>query len=217
MRVKRYTALRRLARGALRRRGRARVLKRGYRRPRFRQPVHSFKRTYYERSAIRIDNTTPTYNGGYVFKLDQVPGYAELTALYDQYRIAKVVFEIIPQFNINALGVSGAPSLHTAIDYDDITAPPNLETLLEYGSYKQTRGTSIHKRILVPRTAAIAFQSATTVGYTLGRSRQWIDEQSPSVPHYGLKLFIQSTVTGGELTCFYDIKVTYYIGCKNVK
>lgn len=66
------------------------------------QPVQYFKRSTYQTNWVLNDTINNTFKS-LEFYLSSVPNHTEFTSLYDQYCIKKVVFTLIPKFNVNTL------------------------------------------------------------------------------------------------------------------
>lgn len=177
--------------------------------------VYNFKRTQYYTSAFTVTTAT-AYAQAWSFNLSLLPNATDFTNLYDQYMIKKVVFKIIPKHTQNEIN-SGLtsnddlPQIHSALDYDDQTNPTSIQQLCEYQSHKMTRGNKVHTRVIVPKIEL----GSTGVAANIPKAFQWIDCDSPTVDHRGIKVFIPQTVTAGT-QLFYDVMVTYYFSMKNV-
>lgn len=144
-----------------------------------------------------------------------LPNYTEFTNLYDMYRINKIVVKLIPKVSetgmvLGATNNSAGIQLHSAIDYDDSTAPTNIAQLCQYSTYKMTRGHNIHTRVFVPKCEMSAGGTANVAP----KAYQWLDTAHPDIPHFGMKLIIP-TITASTII-YYDYSVTAYISCKNV-
>ena len=101
--------------------------------------IHRFKRTY-NFGTISTAAATPTLTG-WNFSMNDMPGYTELTALFDYYKLTGVLFKMIPyqQTMSNSTGSVNnsfnAPIFY-AVDYSDDTAPGSAEAILEYNDHK---------------------------------------------------------------------------------
>lgn len=154
--------------------------------------VHYFKQTYFP-SATALSNTGGSYsasNGilqgptansdmGFSLKIlaSDIPQFASFAALFDAYKIAKVVVKFVPQTTQYTM-VSNPGStpvtttaqqqyLNTAIDLDDSSIPTSLQEIMEYETFLSTPAYKNHKRVFVPRMSQLAFKtSGTTVAYT---------------------------------------------------
>lgn len=164
---------------------------------------------------LTSDSATPIEVNHY-FSLDLLPSYTEYTALFDSYRIAKVSCMFIP---INS-GEPGAvatsaqvvPILVHALDFDDNTnigTPP-----YEYGSVKMTPMNKSFTRTFKPKPAVGVFTSTLVTGSSQPKTSPWIDAGSPSVRHYGIRLYI----TDPSASVYrYRMLVKYYIECKQTR
>lgn len=148
-----------------------------------------------------------------------VPGIAELTALFDQIRLDKVVVRIISQNDSSPI-LAGAQNfavgVSTAIDYNS-DQPITSTQLREYSSWKfnviEPGGVAEHKRTLKPM-----YQRAIT--YTGGAglngveaARGYIGSISGDISHYGLL----GNIAGGNQISSVLIFVEHYFSCKNQK
>lgn len=197
--------------------------------------IHPHKVTTYKAGQIALTSGGSTISTGIPFTLGDVPNAAEFVALYDVFKIQKVTISIIPQFNVQQVGGAGAtppvtgqsiyPGFHSCIDYNDITAPTTITDLVEYATYKNTRGGRTHTRTLKPKylIASMVGGSGTNVAEESGK---WLNTNSgtiaaptPSVvPHYGIKLLSDTvpTLTSPDVILF-DLKIVYYLIFKNTK
>lgn len=178
------------------------------------QRAYTYKRKAYSNSYVQGTTIADT-TGALTFFLAGVPNYTEFTALYDQYKITRVVCEFIPKNTPAELGNGTiAPSqFWTYPDFDDNTAPPNLATVLQRQAVVRTKNTQFHKRILCPRISKPVYQDGISFAYSPGKA--WIDCTNPSVPHYGLKYFMEKATNASSITA-YDLQITYYLAFRNV-
>lgn len=158
--------------------------------------------------------TAPANFGALSFKLADLPNYTEYTNLYDEYRIKAVKVMFLPTLNSNVeLETSGTssslttiPSLYTWIDNDDNTAPTAITQGQQFQSFK-CHGLldRMRQRSLVPECST-ALYSGTFTSYGQVKN-QWIDNNSPSVVHFGLKFGIINCSNNGA----FDVVLTYYL------
>jgi len=178
---------------------------------RARQLVHKFKRSVFYSGSFAGSTITDTF-GGIRFRLVDVPGSAEFTSLFDQYKITGVKVSFLPRGNVGEVGTNqGIVKFFTAIDYDDITALTSINDLLQYENAKTTRSTQDHSRFLRPKVAALAYQSS--VGNAYMPRTGWIDCNNTTVEHYGIKWALQQLPVGSQT---FDVKIDYYLSFKNV-
>lgn len=171
------------------------------------------------RTCTLISNAAYTSGGNFgalSFKLSDLPNYSEFTALYDEYRIKAVKIMFVPTMNVaTANATSGTtagfvpvPALYTWIDNDDNTAPTTITQGQQYQSFK-CHGLldRMRCRSVVPEVSTALYGSGgafTSYGQV---KNQWIDNNSPSVVHFGLKFGIINPANQGN----FDVVLTYYL------
>lgn len=164
-------------------------------------------------------------NTAYSFSLSDVPNANEFTGLYDQYMISsvKVVFRPLVnqlvggQPNMGTTAFVGYPAFHTVLDYDDAIAPGNLATMLQYQTLRMSNSNRTHTRVLRPKFSTKTFQS--TIIDAFRPATGFIDATYPTVPHYGMKVFMEApaVVAGTSSSCTYQVYATYTLKFKNVR
>lgn len=201
-----------------RRTTRPRRFKKVYRKPmakggRIRQPVQYFTRTTYSQGVFVIPPATGPAGGSLFFSLNQLLNPTDFTNLYDQYQIKAVKVSLIPRYTeASAVNSQNIGNFHSVLDYDDAAPPAALLPLLQYQNLKRTRTNQIHTRYLKPALANEVFNSGITTGYG-PKKNVWLDCNSDSVEHYGMKWFCDGSVAGVT----YDLSVKYYLAFKNVR
>lgn len=180
-----------------------------------RQPVHYFKRAFFASSAITVTGGATTF-GASEFDLATMPNFTEFTALYDQYKITAVKWQLLPRGNSAEIGLSSVQGLQgqvfTVLDYDDGNAPTSINQLTQYQNLKMTRNTVTHTRYLKPR---FNMEVANVVATAANAPRTgWIDVANDQVRHRGVKYAIQAPTNA---TYVYDLMITYYMAFKNVR
>jgi len=152
------------------------------------------------------------------FRLDDLPDYTEFTNLFDQYALIGVQVNITPRkinASVSTASNIGPNMLYVAYDASDITLPASLAVLREYQTVKEFSDTTMTNRKWVkscsPRIAVAAYAGAFS-GYS-APPMTWIDTQSPTVQHYGLKMGIPAGYTAGTVN-FYDMDFIYHIACR---
>lgn len=177
-----------------------------------RQPIHYFKRTAFYSSYVQ-GSTLSTNAYGLIGQLTQVPGYTDFTALFDQYRIMAMKIRLSPRANSAEVGTNqGLIKMWSAVDYDDNTPITNISDMLQRPYVKQTKSSQEHVRYFKPR---VNVPTPGIVNVIPGQSstRQWLDCDNPSIPHYGLKVLVDQLPSGAQS---WDVSVTYYLAFKNV-
>lgn len=165
-----------------------------------------------------------------VYTLNAVPGYTEFTALYDFYKINKVVVKVLPFFSqVNSVGTStgtfaafsSASNLRifSAVDYNDSTAPTTVDQLREYQNCKVTQYIKGHTRSFIPRVSLEGPSGANCVYPQLGNP--WVATAASNIEFNALKMAIDTSLLPAAYIAPGDVlarvEVTYYISFKNPK
>lgn len=141
-------------------------------------------------------------------QLSVLPSVTDLTNLYDAYKILWVTLKFIP---ISPL--VGGSQLYTVVDLNDSTPLTSAPQYFGYDNCKITDG--YNPLIISYKPQAMV---STTPG-TAGRiyANGWIAASNPSVPHYGVKYGIYTSLgtTVSTATAVYKVYATYTLGFKN--
>lgn len=206
-----------------------------YRRKRIARIYH-FKRTtatipFVGQGDVRtLTQTANTQHHAAEFMLNQLPNYTEFTNLYDQYKITKIVCKLIPMLNGNGnvpvayaqTDTVSSPSnpglLISVLDYDDATPLSLIGDYLQYQNVRKQPAimNRTHTRVIVPRVRKNVLQGGGGDMPAMIGKPGWIDCQYANIPHYGLKLFLD-THTGGAFAQTYQLMTTFYVKFKNVR
>jgi hypothetical protein len=166
-------------------------------------------------SVVSTGAIANTIYGALQFSLGSFAGYAELTALFDSWRIQQIRIEFMPYTLRYIPGTSALPGLlHTVTDFDDATPPTSVDSLREYSSYQLARYPAYVERVINPCAALAAYQGAFTA-YARIQS-PWIDATDYGVLHYGLKYALEVETAGTSIPA-YNIQITAIIQCKDVR
>lgn len=152
--------------------------------------------------------SVPTFNN-VSFYFSQIDQYADLSAVFDQYRIDSV--EVYISTEASNLNMTNSGRLITVIDFDDATNLTAVAQAEDYATAITSSCQSNQYRHFVPRMAVGAF-SGTFVGFANTRP-QWIDAASPGVFHYGVKLACTPTSTAINL----DLTIRYNLSFRSVR
>lgn len=156
------------------------------------------------------------------FTLSQVPNANEFTALYDSYRINKIVVKIIPKFNVTGTqnditnqdptdsgsvkNTQMIPRIHTAIDYNSsIPAPTTYTNAVQYVSqymtYKTTNGYREHVRTIYKPKCKIGNPSDPSIA-TVENNKLWLPTSQDAVEFYGLHVVVENPLANvlGSIT-----------------
>lgn len=154
--------------------------------------VHSFTRTY-AYGVETTDGINPLLSA-WALDLNDVPGYTELTALYDFYTIKKIKLTFLPYQtqSVSTSSVNNAQNvpIFYAVDLNDQSAPGSVNEVLEYQNCKTSntyRGFS-------------CYWTPKFIDATSAERKGWISTASPSTKWYGVKVAIPPT---GSAVKFY--------------
>lgn len=158
------------------------------------------------RNVGALVSNSQTYN----FTLSYLPGFTEMTAMFDQYRIARVDMQWIPAQTSAEVGGLGNSNGYFILctDYDDSSAYASREDALQVQNHRIFSLTEKIKHTVYPKAAVAVFRSGVSSGYSQNMTTQWFDMATPDVPFYGVKDFVQNN-TGIALAwqCLYTITV----------
>lgn len=137
------------------------------------------------------------------FRLSDLPNYTELTNLFDNYRIVKVMYRWVLFRNVNAdsvtLSARGVyPNLMWIHDFNDSSSVgraqmmtnANMRELYLSDQRPATKWYSIR-----PSTLSTTFETGIGAPGYSPKWRQWLDTTDANVPHYGIKLNINQLFT----------------------
>lgn len=165
----------------------------------------------------------------YSFSLNAMSGYAEVTNLFDEYKISALKVEFHPRFS----GFDGANTtdttlpgvtnqsgtkLHILVDPSSTLTPTGvynsttLNTLLENGTVRSHSGNRVVSVYYKPKV----YNTVSGLAANMIRS-PWIRTDQVALPHYGFHAFAQDNNFSGTFGQSWDIFVTYYIQCRNMK
>lgn len=165
--------------------------------------------------SIDCNNGDSAIYRGLQFTLGDLEGYTELTQLYDQYMITKVVVEFLWTITGSDAGVVGpnpsmSPYVNCIRDYDDANTPTSTN-FRESGRVKRLRLVANKRHILAltPAVLGMRYQSATSTAYG-PQWKQRIDMADAATPHYGLKIqLIKCPLRLG----YVQVTARYYVSC----
>ena len=182
--------------------------------------VHAFKRSI----TTEIGTVLGVYAAGFTFLMSAVPNSAEFTALYDFYRINKVVIRLVwrssslTQIETVSNSIVGMPICYHVTDTDDATSPASASEVMEHSKHRMYFFGSTKRvltKTLYPRYAQEVFRTGVTSGYAEGKRGTWIDCAYPNVEHYAWKIFIDVPQSGTGNQAYFDVQTTYYLEFKD--
>jgi hypothetical protein len=157
------------------------------------------------------------YVGGTIIHSPSVPNVSELTALYDHYRIKRVICEMYYNINTTPTAGIGLPLIHVANDYNN-TGSFSRSDIEQYpGKWTVQLGNNSFRKIrwsFKPRIRSDVLTSTGVTSTSALNTTGWIDTSSTNVEHLGTKIYIDpvgnSTPTEqGKITiiCYYEIEL----------
>lgn len=173
--------------------------------------IHYFKRTAYYSGYIS-GSTTADVGGSLIGQLNQVPGWTEFKALFDQYKIMALKIRLSPRANSAEVGTNqGLVKVFTAIDTDGGTAPATIADIIQNETLKITKSNRDVVRYFKPKYAVATSTGTPATGGKV--TSGWLDCENSSVNHNSLQFVIQQLPGGAQS---WDVCTTYYLAFKNV-
>lgn len=170
---------------------------------------HKFKRTFNVGSAtISCDGINPTMFQ-FNFSMNDMPGYTELTNLFDSYKLRGVLVRALPYQQGIGTGTSAANNVRNVpifytIDRNDQTTPTGVDEICEYNEHKISNvWNGFRCYVSSPK-----FQDATNAERT-----GWVSTANATLNWLGLKGAIPAT----GVACNLYMTWTYYVDCKDPK
>jgi hypothetical protein len=157
--------------------------------------------------------------GGTLVYGPATPGSAELSALFDQYRLTQVTVRI--DWNYNSYPVSAgnavAPLIYYVADYDD-SGSALISNLLQYPGVKTHSFLANGYTPLIvsirPKPLRDIASTGLLTAYGPMVTAPWIRTADMTAPHYGLKFCADQFALGGvaltgniTITCYIDMEL----------
>jgi len=155
---------------------------------------------------VITSNNVTTQLGGFSTQFSDLPSASTWSSLFDRYCIHGAKVEFRPYSNQSWTGVTSIGTLHTAIDFDDATAPATIAAVERYGTYAGCTGNQPLVRHFKPRVATAVYRTGVSSGYAESATDVWLDMATTDIPHYGVKYALETTSTSAMFT--YQVFVT---------
>jgi len=160
--------------------------------------------------------------GSMAFSLQDLDQVTTFTALFDQYRIDRVIVQIKsrnPTANFNTSSVANAtpPSTYWVIDRDDSTTPTTLAAMRQYDNCQEAQYNDHVEIDLQPSVTPAIYAAGAFSGYAVCRTGVWLDVANVSIPHYGVKFGITELSATASSTYYWDLEFIYYVSFRNVR
>lgn len=183
--------------------------------------IFRFKRRQNDTFIMVMNTTAQNTYKGIEFQLDKTEQYAEISALFDQYRITAIKVDILPRFNV--YDIQGATSTFThvpfllvAVDLDDAATPTDYRDVISKESCRVIDPYKPYSFTFRPKIALSAYGNAGFGQYATGEASQWINAASDDVEYYGIKMCMMPYSASNNDTNppAWDLLYTYYIECR---
>jgi hypothetical protein len=160
------------------------------------------------------------------FLFSEIPAYSEFSNLFDQYRINKIRFQMIPMMTVNnvqAVAGSGAGAsmgnpgiIGSVLDYDDANLLGNLTDYEQYPSWKFCRavGTCGVDRTFVPGCLLPIVTAGGSLQAGPVKKKQWIDMGQPNASHFGIKIYMDASASS-LAPQYWQIHATIWFSCRH--
>lgn len=173
--------------------------------------------------AMQFNNTQFIFyiNNAGSFVAANVPGYADISGLFDQVMLSKVTVKL--HFNSDPVSVpyavaqSSAPFMYHCEDRNDASVPADYTVVSQYGNVKSKllaaeNGPVI--RVIKPCFASNVYVSALANNY---QAKRGFVTAAVDTPHYGMKGALLLSATGAGTTTLGQllIECKYLFACKN--
>lgn len=132
--------------------------------------------------------------GVWIARLSNIPNFALLTGVYDQYKIHSVELQIMPPTRdmsflypaLHANVVIGTGHLHTVVDYDDVVPPANADVIINRCN-SSTHELNCDRRISFAPRPTFSAEDAGALTFQQIPRETWVDCAQAGVEHLGLK------------------------------
>lgn len=171
------------------------------------QRIQRFTRTSEDLITVPASGGTV---GVKVYKLSDMPGYADFTTLYDVYRIKRIYVTFVPPSIMTAK--TDAALFRYAVDLNDLTNPTKdiINTYESVRKFNITNGLSSSFSFQPAANYSLTGNVATSsTGSVLS---PWINTSSPDIQHYGIKYVADS----GSNIANIKVLITWVIECKGM-
>jgi len=156
---------------------------------------------------LQTSASIPVFYARYFSSAD-IDQFTYFSAVFDQYRFSCIELWISPEAGLATGSTSNYASV---IDYDDTNALTLYAQALDYGNCVQSNNKDTHYHKFVPHCAVAAFSGSFTSYVNV--VAPWIDCNSTSVQHYGLKVAAYTS----NVTQTFDLTVRIHAEFRNVR
>lgn len=199
------------------------------RRMRRRVPKAAVNRSLVVKKSVKYDRITTGCNvttfGSDTFELADIPQYLAYANLYDKFKILKVLVTYRTLTNSSTLyqapgQVTTTGFVHSYIDTTDAVAPTSIADMMNDSTYRVTRGTRDHKRMIYPKFINVVGGSSQAQSKSGWLNTRAVDGTTiNSVSHYGIKFSFEggTGATNAYSSMIHEPIYTYWIAFKDPK
>jgi len=160
--------------------------------------------------------------GSAAFSLQDLDQVTSFTAVFDQYRIDRVVVQVKTRNNLLTFNnVSGAnatpPQTFWVVDRDDSSVLTTLAQARQYDNVQEATAMDNVEIDLQPSVTPAVYASGAFSGYAIVRTGMWLDCNNVSIPHYGVKWAISELTAAATDAYYWDVFFYYYVSFRNVR
>ena len=166
---------------------------------------------------------------GTYFGTISIPGASDFTSLYEQYQIEYV--DLLFYFSNNTQAATQAvtclPVMGIVKDYDDVLST-DMFALQQFSGYKtwqlgNQRGDGSYRMRVKPAVQALTYNGSAgaTVSGVKRELSPVLSINTPSIPHYGIKIAYDPIIQGGTGVALaigvLSISATYHLSMRNTR
>lgn len=155
----------------------------------------------------------------YSFRISDLPDASELTALYDQYRVDKLVVHFINGTQPPYVSHQDVGTLLTAVDFDGGATGLTFSQFLSYESCEVTPHGKVKTITIKPRAEVNSTDSGgNVVSASLAAANTWWDVSNTNVQHHGIRYGMTpySAGSSGD-AAWYTLWIEAYVTFKNTR
>uniref|UniRef100_UPI0040487642 hypothetical protein n=1 Tax=Yoonia sp. TaxID=2212373 RepID=UPI0040487642 len=166
---------------------------------------------------------------GTYFGTISVPGASDFTSLYEQYKIEFIEISFYFSNNISNLNstATSLPIMGIVRDFDDVLAT-DMFALQQFSGYQMwqlgnQRGDGAYKMRVKPAAQTLTYNGSggTTVSGIKRDFSPTLSINTPSIPHYGVKIAYDPVQQLGSdvanVVGFLSINATYHLSMRNTR
>jgi len=153
------------------------------------------------------------------FKIADLPDYTELTALYDQYRVDKLVVHFINGTQPPYTTHQDVGTLLTAVDFDGGATGLTFNQFLSYESCEVTPHGKTKTITIKPKAELAAIDSTpVNTSSALPAGNVWWDCSITGIQHHGVRYGMTPYSSGGSTdAAWYTLWVEAFVTFKNTR